>query len=297
MASPARVTPKHRSPVCEPYRMELTKFGVWVGGALPAGDHGQAAKLAQDLGFGALWLGGSPRLPALRPMLEATDTIVIATGIVNIWQYEPAALAAEFATLDADFPGRVLLGIGIGHPEATSEYTTPLTKTREFLDGIAASEHPVPRERMVVAALGPKMLDFSFERTLGTHPYFTPVAHTRFARERLGPRALVAPEQAVVVDDDPDTALATAREYAERYLGLSNYTNNLKRFGYTDAAMAGGGTRALVDEMVSRGSGERVSTAVRAHLDAGADHVCVQAVGAHGVPTPEWTELAAALIG
>jgi probable F420-dependent oxidoreductase len=283
--------------MCEPYRMELTKFGVWVGGALPEGDYGEAAKLAQDLGFGALWLGGSPRLPALRPMLEATDTIVIVTGIVNIWQYAPAELAAEFATLERDYPGRVLLGIGIGHPEATSEYTAPLTKTRQFFDGIAASDHPVPRERMIVAALGPRMLDLSFERTLGTHPYFTPPAHTRFARERLGPTALVAPEQAVVVDDDPDTGLATAREYAGRYLGLSNYTNNLKRFGYTDTAIAGGGTRTLVDEMVPQGSGERVSTAVRAHLGAGADHVCVQAVGARGVPTREWTELAAALLG
>jgi probable F420-dependent oxidoreductase len=277
--------------------MELTKFGVWIGGALPEDDYGQAAKLAQDLGFGALWLGGSPRLPRLRPMLEATDAIVIATGIVNIWQYEPAELAAEFASLEADFPGRVLLGIGIGHPEATSEYTKPLAKTREFFDGIAASDHPVPRERMVAAALGPKMLDLGFERTLGTHPYFTPPAHTLFARERLGPSALVAPEQAVVVDDDPDAALATAREYAKRYLRLSNYTNNLKRFGYTDEAIADGGTQALVDEMVPQGDGELVSTAVRAHLNAGADHVCVQAVGARGVPTREWAELAAALLG
>ena len=283
--------------MCKPYRVELTKFGVWVGGALPEDDYGQAAKLAQDLGFGALWLGGSPRLPALRPMLKATDTIVIATGIVNIWQYDPAELAAEFTTLEVAFPGRVLLGIGIGHPEATSEYSAPLTKTREFFDGIAASDHPVPRDRMVAAALGPRMLDLSFERTLGTHPYFTPPAHTRFARERLGPSALVAPEQAVVVDDAADAALLTARAYAERYLGLSNYTNNLKRFGYTDAAIAGGGTRTLVDEMVPQGTGERVSTAVRAHLDAGADHVCVQAVGARGVPTREWTEIAAALIG
>jgi probable F420-dependent oxidoreductase len=277
--------------------MELTKFGVWVGGTLPKEDYGPAASLAEDLGFGALWLGGSPRLPALRPMLEATDRIVIATGIVNVWQYEPAALGAEFATLEADFPGRVLLGIGIGHPEATSEYKAPLAKTREFFDGIATSDHQVPRERMVAAALGPKMLDLSFERTLGTHPYFTPPVHTRFARERLGTSALVAPEQAVVVDDDPDTALATARAFAGRYLGLSNYTNNLKRFGYTEQAIADGGTQSLVDEMVPQGTAARVATAVRAHLDAGADHVCVQAVGARGVPTREWTELARALLG
>jgi probable F420-dependent oxidoreductase len=182
--------------------MNITKFGVWIGRSLPESDYADAARLVEELRFGALWLGGSPRLPTIRPMLEATEDIVIATGIVNIWQYDPATLATEFHQLDTDFPGRVLLGIGIGHPEATSEYQRPLTKTREFLDGIANADSPVPRERMVLAALGPKMLDLSFERTLGTHPYFTTVEHTAFARERLGPKALVAPELAVVVDGD-----------------------------------------------------------------------------------------------
>ncbi|HEX3802678.1 MAG TPA: TIGR03620 family F420-dependent LLM class oxidoreductase [Solirubrobacteraceae bacterium] len=277
--------------------MELTRFGVWVGGSLDHADYGEAAGLAEQLGFGALWLGGSPRLPKLRPLLAGSDRMVIATGIVNIWQYDPAELADEFAVLEADFPGRLLLGIGIGHPEATSEYKTPLTKTLEFLDGIAASANPVPRDRMTLAALGPKMLDVSFARTLGTHPYFTPAAHTKFARERLGTAALVAPEQAVVVDDDPERALETARTYAARYLNLSNYTNNLRRFGYTDEALVDGGTKELVDELVPQGEGGQVSASVRAHLAAGADHVCVQAVGAEGVPTREWTELAAALIG
>ena len=281
--------------------MELSKYGLWIGRSIDQARRGEAARLAEELGFGALWLGSSPRLPRLRGMLEATERIVIASGIVNIWQYEPAQLAAEFAELEADFPGRVLLGIGIGHPEATQEYEKPLTKTRTFLDGIADAETPVPRERMVLAALGPKMLDLSFERTLGTHPYFTPAAHTRFARERLGPEALVAPEQAVVIDDrDPDRALEVARGYGGFYLGLSNYTNNLKRFGYTDEAIAGGGAKALIDELVPQGSGEQVAAAVRAHLDAGADHVCVQTLrpaGSTDVPEREWRELAAALIG
>jgi probable F420-dependent oxidoreductase len=277
--------------------MELTKFGVWVGRSLPEEEYGAAAALAQDLGFGALWLGGSPRLPKLRPMLEATDKLVIATGVVNIWQYDPVELAAEFAVLESDFPGRVLLGIGIGHREATSEYTKPLSTTREFFDAIAASAHPVPRELMVAAALGPKMLDLSFERTLGTHPYFTPPAHTRFARERLGPSALIAPEQTVVIDSDPASAVEKARKFALPYLNRINYTSNLKRFGYSDADMAEGGTPALVDEIVPQGTAEQVAAAVTAHLDAGADHVCVQTVGTVGVPTAEWTEVAAALIG
>lgn len=276
--------------------MQLTRFGVWIGRSLDEAQLGEAARLAQDLGFGALWLGGSPRLPKLRPMLEATDGIVIATGIVNIWQYEPGALADEFAELDADFPGRVLLGLGIGHPEATQEYEKPLAKTRKFLDGLAAAEHPVRRDRMALAALGPKMLDLSFERTLGTHPYFTPPAHTKFARERLGSGALVAPEQAVVIDSgDPGAALEKARGYADMYLKLSNYTSNLKRFGYTDEAIANGGTKALIDELVPQGSGERAAAAVHAHLEAGADHVCVQTVGVQGVPREQWTALAGAL--
>jgi probable F420-dependent oxidoreductase len=277
--------------------MELTKFGLWIGRSVDEAQYGEAARLAQLLGFGALWLGSSPRLPKLRPMLEATDRLVVATGIVNIWQYEPEALADEFAALDADFPGRVLLGIGIGHPENTQEYEKPLTKSRKFLDGIAESEHPVRRDRMVLAALGPKMLDLSFERTLGTHPYFTPPAHTRFARERLGSGALVAPEQAVVIDSDPGTAIEKARGYADMYLKLANYTNNLRRFGYAEEAIADGGAKALIDELVPQGSGEHVAPAVHAHLDAGADHVCVQTVGTRGVPEREWTELAGALLG
>ncbi|MCL2419130.1 MAG: LLM class flavin-dependent oxidoreductase, partial [Conexibacteraceae bacterium] len=160
--------------------MELTETGVWIGSTLEAADYGEASRLAEQLGFGALWLGGSPRLASVRPMLESSDRLVIATGIVNIWQYDPLELAGEFAALEADFPGRVLLGVGIGHPESTSQYRSPLAKTRDFLDGIAAAAHPVPRERMALAALGPKMLDLSSERTLGTHPYFTPAAHTRF---------------------------------------------------------------------------------------------------------------------
>ncbi len=275
--------------------MNLTKHGVWIGRSITEAEYGEAARLAQDLGFGTLWLGGSPRLLTLRPMLEATENLVIATGIVNIWQYEPAVLAQEFAELDADFPGRLLLGIGIGHPEATSEYQKPLTKSREFLDGIAAAANPVPRERMVLAALGPKMLDLSFERALGAHPYFVPVEHTRFARERLGAQALIAPEIAVAVDDDSERAVAAARAYADMYLQRINYTSNLKRFGWTDEDIANGGSDRLIDAVVPQGSAAELVAAVQAHLDAGADHVCVQTVGVEGVPTAAWTALAAAL--
>lgn len=281
--------------------MELTKYGLWIGRSFPEEQYGEGASLAEELGFGALWLGGSPRLPKLRSLLEGSERIVIATGIVNVWAYDPAELAEEFAAIDADFPGRVLLGIGVGHPEATQEYQKPLTKVRGFLDGIAASAHPVPRERMALAALGPKMLDLSSERTLGTHPYFTPPAHTAFARERLGEGALVAPEQALVLDTgDAGAAHEVAAGYARYYLDLSNYANNLRRFGYSDAAIADGGSRELIDDLVPQGSAEQLAAKVRAHLDAGADHVCIQtlrAAGSPGMPEREWREMAAALIG
>jgi probable F420-dependent oxidoreductase len=275
--------------------MNLTKYGVWIGRSISESEYGEAARLAEDLGFGALWLGGSPRLPALRPMLEASERIVIATGIVNIWQYEPAVLAQEFTQIDREFPGRLLLGLGIGHPEATSEYQKPLTKSREFLDGIGAAPTPVPRERMVLAALGPKMLDLSFERTLGTHPYFTPVEHTRVAREQLGPEAFLAPELAVVLDDDRERARSAARAYAELYLRLGNYTGNLKRLGWSEEDLADGGSERLLDAVVPQGSAAQLAAFVESHLDAGADHVCVQSVGVSGVPTAAWTAMAAAL--
>ena len=277
--------------------MQLGTFGVWIGRTLEEQRYGEAAALAQELGFGTLWLGGSPRLAKLRAMLEATDRIVIATGVVNVWQYQPAALADEFNALEEAFPGRVLLGIGIGHPEATQEYSRPLASMGRFLDALAVAAVPVDPERMVLAALGPKMLDLSAARTLGAHPYFTPPAHTRFARERLGQGPLLAPEQAVVVSSgDRAAALQSARQYAGVYLGLSNYTASLERLGYSKQALAGGGSQEVVDEFVPQGSGDEVASAVRRHLEAGADHVCVQAVGAAGVPEREWRELAAALI-
>ena len=276
--------------------MELTRFGVWASPrALVEEERPSAVALVEQLGFGAFWLAGA-QLPMVRPLLAATQRLVIGTGIVNVWTYEPADLAAEFWELEADFPGRLLLGIGIGHPETTSEYVTPLVKMRSFLDGLAAAERPVPRERMVVAALGPKMLDLSAERTLGTHPYFVPPAHTKFARERLGAAALVAPEVAVVLDEDPLRAKVAAREYASRYLGLSNYTNNLLRFGFTEEDLSNGGSDRLIDAVVPQGSAAKLAAVVQSHLDAGADHVCVQPVGVQGIPTDEWTALAKVLI-
>ena len=278
--------------------MELTKIGIWISyRTLGEENAGEAAKLAESLGFGAFWLGGSPRLPTVRPLLAASERMIIATGIVNVWQNEPAELAAEHAALTRDYPGRLLLGIGIGHPEATSEYQKPLTTMRKFFDGLDAASEPVPHEERCAAALGPKMLDLSAERSLGTHPYFTPAEHTRFARERVGDAALVALELACVVDTNTERAREQARAYAQLYLGLRNYTSNLLKFGFTEADIADGGSDRLIDTIVPHGSADEIATVARAHLDAGADHVCLQAVRISGTPREEWTALAGALIG
>ena len=212
-----------------------------------------------------------------------------------MWQNEPATLAAEHAELTHKSPGRLLLGIGIGHPEATGGYSRPLSTMRDFFDGLDAADTPVPRDERCSAALGPKMLDLSAERSLGAHSYFTPVQHTRFARERVGAHALVAPELACVLDPDADRARATAREYAAVYLSLRNYTSNLLRFGFTDDDIARGGSDELIDAIIPHGTADEIAKVARAHLEAGADHVCLQPVGVSGIPREEWTVLAAAL--
>jgi probable F420-dependent oxidoreductase len=276
--------------------MELGEFGVWTTyRAIGEENAGEAARLAENLGFGTIWLGGSPQLPALWPLLEATENIAVATGILNVWASDPDRVARDFAELEARFPGRVLVGIGIGHPEATSHYNKPLAAMEAFLEGLDRAEAPVPRTRRCLAALGPKMLDVSAKRSLGAHPYFVPVDHTRAARDRLGEGPLLAPELACVLAGDIESARAKARAFASLYLGLSNYTNNLLRHGFSRQDIGGGGSDTLIDAVVPHGSADDISAVARQHLAAGADHVCLQTAGVAGIPRSEWTALASAL--
>jgi probable F420-dependent oxidoreductase len=276
--------------------MGIGKIGVWTS-YRPFGIEraGEAAKLAEQLGYSAWWVGGSPHVPDVRPILEATSALTAATGILNVWINDPAESAADDAALRADFPQRFMLGIGIGHPEATSDYRRPLTAMRAFLDGLDASPTPPPADGRCLAALGPKMLDLAAERAVGTHTYFVPVEHTRLARERLGSGRLVAPEVACVVDTDPVRGKAVAREYAKLYLGLSNYTRNLIKLGFSEGDVADGGSDRLIDAVIPQGSAGQIAEVVRAHLDAGADHVCLQPLGEEGIPRRSWTALAEAL--
>jgi probable F420-dependent oxidoreductase len=276
--------------------MEFGNYGAWTSfHRIGAENAGEAARAVEDAGLGTIWIGGSPRLAEMRPLLEGSEKLVVGTSIVNIWGYDPADLVAEYAALEADFPGRVCVGIGVGHPEATSDYKRPLSNLEAFLDGIDAAAAPIPIDRRIIAALGPKMLAMSAARSLGTIPYFTSVDHTRFSRETVGPDALVVPEIACVIDEDVERARTTAREYAAMYLRLSNYTNALLEHGFEQADIEDGGSDRLIDHVIPHGTAADIAAVAHAHVEAGADHVAVQTIGGEGVPAAEWAALAAAL--
>ena len=276
--------------------MDFGEYGAWTSyRAIGEENAGAAAAAAEAAGLGTFWLGGSPRLAQVRGLLEGSEKLTIATSVVNIWAYDPADLAREYTELEADFPGRVCVGIGVGHPEATSDYKRPLSALEGFLDGVDAAAAPIPVERRIVAALGPKMLAMSARRSLGTIPYFTSVDHTRFSREAVGPDALVIPEIACVIDEDVERARATAREYASLYLGLSNYTNALLEHGFDQADIEDGGSDRLIDHVIPHGTAEDIAAVAHAHVEAGADHVALQTIGGEGIPADEWRALAAAL--
>jgi probable F420-dependent oxidoreductase len=275
--------------------MDFGDFGVWTSYRGIGEENAAEAAAAAAAGFGAFWLGGSPRLTQVRPLLEGSEKLVIGTSIVNIWAYDPADLAREFAALEADFPGRLCVGIGVGHPEAVSDYKRPLTAIEKFLDGVDAADAPIPTDRRIIAALAPKMLAMSARRSLGTIPYFTSVDHTRWARETIGRDADLIAELACVVDEDVERARATAREYANVYLGLSNYTNALLKHGFEQSDIEDGGSDRLIDHVIPHGSAAEIAAAAQAHRDAGANQVCFQPLGGTGIPAADWSALAAAL--
>jgi probable F420-dependent oxidoreductase len=272
--------------------MDIGRIGIWMPKRFGAG----AVREMEALGYGTLWLGSSPSVQEAVPFLEASSTMTIATGILNVWQHEPAQVAAAHAESRAAFPGRFLLGVGIGHPEATSDYTRPLANMRAFCEGLACAPQPVPRDELVLAALGPKMLDLAKHRSLGTHTYFVTPEHTSFARDRVGRDALVAPEVAVVLEADSETARPIARSYAKSYLGLSNYTKHLLDFGFTEADIADGGSDRLIDTVIPHGTPEQIADALDEHFAAGADHVCVQPLGHGEPPVEDYRALANVLI-
>ncbi|MGW4238661.1 LLM class F420-dependent oxidoreductase [Streptomyces sp. NPDC004749] len=281
------------------------RYGIWSAelrseeSALRAEIPEAAAEL-EELGFGAVWLGGNSAVEHAVPLIEATSTLTVATGILSIWQHEPTDVAGQFQALDSAHPGRFVLGIGASHAKIASQYRRPYSSMVTYLDGLDAAG--VPADRVVLAALGPKMLGLARDRTGGAHPYLVTPEHTAQAREILGSGPLLAPELKVVLDADPDTARATARGYLAGYLALPNYTNSFQRLGFTEDDFAGGGSDRLIDAVYAWGTDEQIRGRVDAFHAAGADHVALQIVtpdttlsGPASLPRAQWRRLAGVL--
>ena len=313
--------------------MNLGRVGIWTGqlDSQPAAKAQETVAELESLGYPTVWYPESRGRESFvhgAILLAATRRLILATGITNLYGRDPVAMSAAQRALAEAYPNRFLLGIGVSHAPTVEgirghTYERPLATMRAYLDAMDTAPYgsaPPPTEPpRVLAALGPKMLELSAERCWGAHPYFVPVEHTAFAREVLGEGPLLAPELAVVLETNPDRAREIARVHTRVYLNLTNYTNNLRRLGFDDADLADGGSDRLVDAIVAWGDVDAIVARVKAHLDAGADHVCVQVLlpqlshqatvthtvpdttiprGVAPVPLPnrEWRELAPALL-
>lgn len=285
--------------------MDLSGVGLWssqlrYGNAEEAAD---AAAELEELGFTALWIPdiGGPVLDSVDHLLASTKRAVVATGILNLWMHEPSDVAAGYAALTAKHGERFLLGIGVSHAPLIDSrepglYRKPLAATRAFLDALDATDQPVPTENRILAALGPKMLQLSATRARGAHPYLVTPDHTRTAREVLGDGPLLLPEQTVLLTDSRDEARAIGTDWLRAYLTLPNYANNLLRSGFTDDDLSSVSDK-LFDAIIAWGDEDTIVRRVNEHRDAGADHVCVQALTAdlQEFPRDQWRRLAAAL--
>jgi probable F420-dependent oxidoreductase len=293
-------------------RTALGKVGVWSFAleTQAAAEERDAAEAIESLGYGAIWFGeGVESREALSHagwLLASTERAVVATGIANIWARDPIAMANGWWMLTDAYPGRFLLGVGVSHAPSVGRrggaYARPVSAMRAYLDAMtrapSAAPEPDAFPRMVLAALGPRMLSLAAEQTLGAHPYFVPVEHTAFARQRLGPGPVLAVEQTVVLETDPAKARKIARAFASDYLRTTNYATNLKRMGWTDSDLSRDGSDALIDALIAWGDVDKIALRVRQHLDAGADHVCVQPVteDENDVAVDALRELAPALL-
>jgi probable F420-dependent oxidoreductase len=288
--------------------VKLGRIGIWTStfDYQPAAKAQAAARELEQLGYPAIWFPEALRREAFSNaglLLAGTSQIVVATGIANIYARDAVTMAAGQKTLAEAYPDRFLLGIGVGHRPSVEQvrghvYGKPVSAMGDYLEAMSKAPYqavePAEKAMTILAALGPNMLKLAAERTSGAHPYFVPVEHTRLARGVLGPKALLAPEQAVVLESDPDRARTIARVHTLYYLRLTNYVNNLRRLGYTDEDVTGAGSDRLVDDIVAWGDVDQVASRIHAHLEAGADHVSIQVLAedAKALPMEEWRALA-----
>jgi probable F420-dependent oxidoreductase len=281
------------------------RYGIWHT-ALRSEDPARAGELAEtaaeleELGYGAIWLGGSSGVEHAAPLVAATSTITVATGILSIWSYEAEETAARFTDLEAAHPGRFLLGLGVSHAAIAGErYRRPYAAMVQYLEGL--DKAGVPADRRVLAALGPRMLELSRDHAAGAHPYLVTPEHTAQARAILGEGPLLAPELKVILEADPDRARAIARGALALYLSLPNYTNTWLRLGFTDDDLAHGGSDRLVDALTAWGTPERIRRRIADFHSAGADHVALQLLvegqSRAELPRAGWRQLAEVVAG
>jgi len=292
------------------WAIRLGAVGVWTFDAerMPAAAERDYARAVESLGFKTLWipesLGSKEAFAHASLLLAATKTLVVATGIANIWARDAVAMANGARALVDAYPDRFLLGLGVSHAPTVKtrgqSYTRPLEYMRKYLNTMDAAPYTGPKVEVprVLAALGPQMLRLSAERALGAHPYFVPFGHTTIARKELGAGPLLAVEQAAVLNEDPATARATAKRHMKRYLDLDNYVNNLRRLGWTDADVTEGGSDKLVDAIVACGGTDAIEARVEEHRKRGADHVCLQVlrVDPAASPTADLERIAKAVL-
>jgi probable F420-dependent oxidoreductase len=269
----------------------LGRYGVWTAGPVTP----EQAVQIEKLGYGAVWAGASPSadLSFVEPILEQTETLQVATGIVNIWSAPAKTVSESYHRIEDAYPGRFLLGVGVGHPEHTQEYRKPYDALVEYLDDLDTA--CVPTSRRVIAALGPKVLMLARNRSAGAHPYLTTPEHTAQARELVGNTVFLAPEHKVVLTTDADAARELGRKTVGFYLDLSNYVNNWRRLGFTADDVAKPGSDKLIDSVVAHGTADQIARRLGEHLEAGADHVTIQVLGDSDQLVPTLAELAGPL--
>jgi probable F420-dependent oxidoreductase len=279
--------------------IDLGRFGVFIlGGTYAGGARPEQAREIERLGYGTLWVSGSPpaELSFAEPLLESTAALKVATGVVNVWTADAKAVAESFHRINSTYPGRFVLGIGAGHPEHTEQYRKPYGALVDYLNEL--DKYGVPVNQRVLAALGPRVLKLAAERTAGAHPYNTTPEHTARAREKIGPNALLLPEHKVVLSTDTDEARAIARQVIAEtynYFALANYVSNWKRMGFTDADLTRPGSDKFIDALVAYGTPDDIANRLGEHLRAGANHVVIQVLGGSDKLLPTLSELAGAL--
>ena len=285
---------------------QLGRLGVWYPiDRLDAGGIRRLLRTVEDLGYSTFWYPealGYESLSIASFMLANTERLIIGSSIANIYARDPFTARRGLRTLSGLYEDRFILGLGVSHAPMVERrghaYDKPVPTMRRYLDGLYGNASDAADWPLMIAALGPLMLKLAGERTAGALPYNVTPKHTREARAALGPDKLLVVEQKVCLETDSATARGLARQGLHHYMAMTNYRNNWLRIGFTEADFADGGSDKFIDAMVLWGDAATIGRGLSAHLQAGADQVCIQPVHAEGdTEAPDRTLRALADVG